>query len=82
MAVRWRGFRLVTVLWALALGTGVVALAGSMLLPSTKRGRVDLDELRRLHAEGLAAADAAATRPSTAPATAPATSPVDPTAEQ
>ena len=72
-----RGSKWLTVLWALLLGTGVVALAGSMLLPSTKRARVDLEQLRRMHEQELAAA--AATRPKTQPAIAPvpATAPAD-----
>ena len=60
--------KLLTILWALLLGAGIVALAGSILLPSTKRARVDLNQLRRMQAEEKAAA-AAATRPDTAPAT-------------
>ena len=49
----------------LAIGTGIIGLAGSMMLPSTKRARVDWDEMRRLAAEDEAAA-AAATAPTTA----------------
>jgi len=62
------GFKLGAILWALLIGAGIVLLAGSIMLPSTKRARVDLDELRRVQAEEDASA-AAATLPSTAPAT-------------
>ena len=61
-------FKWVTILWALILGAGVIALAGSMLLPSTKRARVDWDELRRMREQEELAASAAATQPDTAPA--------------
>ena len=63
-----RSGKWLTILWALLLGTGLVALAGSVLLPSTKRARVDWDHVRRMQ-EQAALADAAATRPATAPAT-------------
>ena len=53
-----------SILLALAIGAGIIALAGSMLLPSTKRARVDWDEVRRLAAEADAAS--AATAPTTA----------------
>jgi hypothetical protein len=69
-----RSGRWLTILWALLLGTGLVALAGSVLLPSTKRARVDWDQVRRMQ-EQAALADAAATRPATAPVT--TTSPDD-----
>jgi hypothetical protein len=69
MAMR---FKWLTVVWAALLGLGVIALAGSMLLPSTKRARVDWGELRRMREQEELAA-AAATQPATAPgATAPA----------
>lgn len=32
--------------WALLLGAGVIALAGTVLMPSTKRARIDLDRFR------------------------------------
>ena len=63
-----RSGKWLTILWALLLGTVLVALAGSVLLPSTKRARVDWDQVRRMH-EQAALADAAAARPATAPAT-------------
>jgi hypothetical protein len=55
-----------SVLLAVAIGAGIIALAGSLLLPSTKRARVDWDEVRRLAAEDEAASAAAATAPTTA----------------
>ena len=66
-----RSGKWLTILWALLLGTGLIALAGSVLLPSTKRARVDWEQVRRMQ-EQAALADAAATRPATAPATATA----------
>jgi hypothetical protein len=65
-----RRFKFLTIVWALLLAVGVIALAGGVLLPSTKRARVDWDELRR-----LSEVDAAATRPATQPASAPAAAP-------
>jgi len=62
-----RRFKVLTIVWALLLSVGIIALAGSMLLPSTKRARVDWAELRRLRE-----LDEAATRPSTEPPTSPA----------
>ena len=70
-----RGFKWASSLWAIVLGIGIIALAGSIMLPSTKRARVDWDEVRRMQAEEEAAAAAAATTlPSTAPSTAPSDS--------
>jgi hypothetical protein len=67
-----RGFKWASALWAVLLGIGIIALAGSILMPSTKRARVDWDEVRRVQAEEEAAeAAAAATLPSTIPSTAP-----------
>ena len=68
-----RSGKWLTILWALLLGIGIVALAGSMLLPSTKRARVDWAELRRMREQEELAA--AATRPATAPADAATTAP-------
>ena len=66
-----RGFKWASALWAILLGIGIIALAGSILMPSTKRARVDWDEVRRVQAEEEAAAAVAATLPSTEPSTAP-----------
>ena len=65
-----RGFKWASALWAILLGVGIIALAGSILMPSTKRARVDWDEVRRAQAEEEAAEAAAATLPSTGPSTA------------
>ena len=63
---------------ALLIGAGLILLAGNVLMPSTKRARVDWEEVRRLRDEAeaestapttTAAADApgdAATRPAAA----------------
>jgi hypothetical protein len=66
-----RGQKWLSALWAILIGIGIIALAGSIMLPSTKRARVDWEEVRRMQAEEEAAA--AATSPSTAPATEPST---------
>jgi hypothetical protein len=70
-----RGFKWASVLWALLIGAGIIALAGSVLLPSTKRARVDWDEVRRMQAEEEAEAAAPATQSTTDPSTAPTTAP-------
>ena len=72
-----RGFKWGAVLWALLIGFGLIALAGSVLLPSTKRARVDWDEVRRMQAEADAAAATmpATTAPSDVPIEAPTTAP-------
>jgi type II secretory pathway pseudopilin PulG len=61
-------------IWAILIGIGIIALAGSILLPSTKRARVGVEELRRMSEErqaALAAEEAAAaTQTSTVPSTA------------
>ena len=69
MAIPTRRFKWLTVVWVLVIGAGLIALAGSILLPSTKRARVDWGELRRLREQDELAA-AAATQPATAPAAA------------
>lgn len=69
-----RGFKWGAILWALVIGIGIIALAGSILLPSTKRGRVDWDEVRRIQAAEEAATPAA-TLPTTAAATGPSAAP-------
>jgi hypothetical protein len=70
-------FKWLSIVWAVLIGFGIIALAGSILMPSTKRARVDWDEVRRLASEeeaAAAAAAAAATTPTTAPTTTPADS--------
>ena len=67
-----RGFKWGAVLWALVMGAGLIALAGSVLLPSTKRARVDWDQLQNMQEQ-----DAAAT--TTPTATAPSISTAPPT---
>jgi hypothetical protein len=76
MAGRSRGFKWGSIVLALLLGTGLVALAGSMMLPSTKRARIDWDEVRRLQPEDVARS-AATTAPATGPTTEPTTVPTD-----
>ena len=83
-----RGFKTLSILWALLIGIGLVALGGSMLLPSTKRARVNVEEIRRLNQERAAAAEAeeaaaaaaaaAATQPTTEPVSSASTMPVIP----
>ena len=83
MSGRSTASKIGSVVLALSIGTVVVALAGSVLLPSTKRARVDLDQVRPIVVgdETIAAtapsatADAAADVPSTSasPSTLPTT---------
>ena len=86
-----RAQKVASSIWAILIGIGIIALAGSILLPSTKRARVGVEELRRLSLERQAAMEAeeaaraatqaatqAATSPSTAPATTPETSSTQP----
>jgi hypothetical protein len=72
-----------SVLWAVLVGIGIIALAGSVMLPSTKRARVGVEELHRLSEERRLAMEAeeaakAATVPATTTtaATAPTTQPL------
>jgi len=62
MADRRKVFRAGSVVWALILGVGVIMLGGSILLPSTKRARLDFRSLHDKQADAPAA---------TAPATQP-----------
>ena len=73
-----KGFKSLSILWAVLIGIGLVALGGSILLPSTKRARVNVEGLHRLSQERAAALEAeaaAAAAPATQPTTnaAPAT---------
>lgn len=52
-----RGFKWGAVVWALLIGIALILLAGSVMLPSTKRARVDLDELRRQQDQEQASAE-------------------------
>jgi hypothetical protein len=54
--------------WAGLIGVGIIVLAGSILLPSTKRARIDWDEVRRRQQAESAAEQPAAALPATAPA--------------
>jgi hypothetical protein len=74
-------FKWLSIVWAMLIGVGLIALGGSLLLPSTKRARVNIEEIRRLSQERAAAAEAeaaaaAATEPTTAPASGASTTPV------
>jgi hypothetical protein len=61
-----------SIVWALLIGGVLVILAGSILLPSTKRGRVNLDRLREYAEEET---EMATTAPAHDPAPAPAALP-------
>jgi hypothetical protein len=65
------GYKIGSILWSLLIAAGIIFVAGSILLPSTKSAKVDLEELRRLREQEEAAALAAAatTMPTTTPAT-------------
>jgi hypothetical protein len=60
-----RAMRIGTIVWALVIGTGIMALGVSVLLPSTKRARIHFP------LPGENADQAATTAPSTDPATQP-----------
>jgi hypothetical protein len=62
-----RRLKWLTIPWALLIGAALIAFAGSVMLPSTKRARVDWDELRRRQQ----LADESETQPTSAPASAP-----------
>jgi len=66
MADRCRAARVGSVVWSILMGLGVIALGMSVIMPSTKRSRVDFR-----HAQELPADDVAATEPTTAPTTMP-----------
>jgi hypothetical protein len=65
------GYKIGSILWSLLIAAGIIFVAGSILLPSTKSAKVDLEELRRLREreEAAALAAAATTMPTTTPAT-------------
>jgi hypothetical protein len=59
-----KALRIGSILWALVIGAGVIALGASILIPSTKRSHMDF---RRLHDQELERS--AATEPDTRPTT-------------
>jgi len=63
MTNRSRAVRIGSVFWSILVGFGVIALGFSLILPSTKRARIDFR-----HANDEQPADVAATEPTTAPA--------------
>lgn len=65
MGTRSPLFKASAIIWALLIGGGFVLLVASVMLPSTKRARIDPDDVERYLNK------AAATVPTTAPATAP-----------
>jgi hypothetical protein len=67
-----RGFKAIAMIPAILIGVGIIALAGSLILPSTKRARIDLEELRQMNdAAERTASQPPATNPTTLPATEP-----------
>jgi hypothetical protein len=46
-----RAFKVGTVIWALVLGAAVLFLGASIMLPSTKRARVDFNEMKAMREE-------------------------------
>jgi hypothetical protein len=54
-----RGPKVASIVWALLIGAGILALAGSVLLPSTKRSRIDFDKLRHQTDQGPATTEPA-----------------------
>jgi hypothetical protein len=75
MAVPPRRLKFLTVIWALLIGAGLITLAGSIMLPSTKRARVDWDELRRRQQLADEAEAQARTQPTSVPTPAPTSVP-------
>jgi len=54
MGNRSRGaVKVLTIFSALLMGAGIIALAGSMLLPSTKRARIDWEKVREGRSEAV-----------------------------
>jgi hypothetical protein len=60
-------FKVGSILWALLIGVGCIFLAGTILLPSTKRAHFDFSRQR----EGDEDATASATTQPTTPASVP-----------
>ena len=61
-------FRVASVIWSIVLTIGILALVGSILLPSTKRARFDFTQQERERMATESAAATATTEPTTAPA--------------
>ena len=59
-----RAFKVGSIIWAIVIGIGLIALGGSLLLPSTKRARFDFRQNQQSTDE-----------PTTSPATGPTTQP-------
>jgi hypothetical protein len=59
-----RAFKIGSVVWSILIGFGLIALAGSLMLPSTKRARFDFRQNQQ-----------PATDPATSPARSAATQP-------
>ena len=70
-----RAFKIGSVIWALVIGVLVLFLGASIMLPSTKRARMDFKDLQTLHeANERRAAEleaAAATQATSQPTTEP-----------
>ena len=68
-----RAFKVGSVIWALVLGAAVLFLGASIMLPSTKRARMDFNEMKAMREENerkaaefeAAAATQAASQPAT-----------------
>ena len=73
------GLRIGSLLSSILIAIGVIALVGSIMLPSTKRSRLDFQTIQQKaaaeEAAVIAAAAAAQTQPATAPTSGPTTQP-------
>jgi hypothetical protein len=72
------GLRIGSLLTSILIAVAVIALVGSIMLPSTKRSRFDFEKQRQqavAEEEAAIAAAAAETQPTTAPASGPTTQP-------
>jgi hypothetical protein len=64
MEQRAKKFGIAAILWALLLGTVVIVIGGGILLPSTKRARLDLVHQREAQEPSEAGATTAPARSS------------------
>jgi hypothetical protein len=62
-----RAFKVGSVIWALVIGILVLFLGASIMLPSTKRARIDFNQLQAERDAEAAAATQAARQPTTEP---------------
>ncbi len=72
MAEPPRAFRIGSIIWSIAIGIGVLVLAVGVILPSTKKSRLDFKMMERIQEQERQMRENAATGPAdTEPATQP-----------